>query len=68
MDMESKNGCPFCQENIIDIVQSTPPAMQGLQVQCDSCGARGPIYESKEEAIAGWEFGIIGLEGRMRKS
>ena len=66
--MKSKNGCPFCQENIIDIVKSTPPAMEGHQVQCDNCGARGPIYENEEEAIKGWELGISGIEERLRKS
>lgn len=25
--------------------------MEGLQVECDTCGARGPINESKEAAI-----------------
>jgi predicted RNA-binding Zn-ribbon protein involved in translation (DUF1610 family) len=68
MKMKSKNGCPFCREDVIGIVKSTPPAMEGLQVQCDNCGARGPIYENKEEAIAGWELGISGLGGRLRKS
>lgn len=66
--MKSKNGCPFCQEDVIDIVKSVPPAVEGLQVQCDNCGACGPIYESKEEAINGWELGISGIGGRQRKS
>lgn len=65
--MQSENGCPFCQENVISIVKSTPPAMEGLQIECDNCGARGPIYENKDEAISGWELGIRGLGERMRK-
>ena len=65
--MQSKNGCPFCQENVIVIVKSTRPAMPGFQAECDNCGARGPIYENKEAAIEGWEFGIVGLGERMRK-
>lgn len=55
--MKSEKGCPFCHEHVIEIVNSTPPAMVGLQVECDSCGARGPIDDSKEAAIAGWEHG-----------
>ena len=54
--MESKKGCPFCHENVIKIVKSAS-AMEGLQVECDTCGARGPIDESKEAAIDGWEHG-----------
>lgn len=41
--------------------------MPGFQAECDNCGARGPIYENKEAAIEGWEFGIVGLGERMRK-
>lgn len=64
----SENGCPFCQEKNCTIVKSVPPhAMEGLQVECNDCGARGPIYETKEEAISGWELGIFSVKGRMRK-
>jgi Lar family restriction alleviation protein len=67
MEMKSNNGCPFCQEDVINIVQSVLPAMKGLQIECENCGARGPVYETEEEAIAGWELGIEGLEGRKRR-
>jgi hypothetical protein len=66
--MKSENGCPFCQTHVIEVVASTPPAVEGYQAQCDNCGARGPIYPSKDEAVAGWELGINGAEGRMRRS
>ncbi|MBW2344045.1 MAG: Lar family restriction alleviation protein [Deltaproteobacteria bacterium] len=66
--MKSKKGCPFCREDVIDIVKSVPPAVEGLQVQCDNCGARGPIYESEKEAINGWELGISDIGGRQRIS
>ena len=56
--MRSENGCPFCREDVIQIIKSKPPASEGVQVECDNCGARGPIYGSKKEAITGWEFGI----------
>lgn len=66
--MKSETGCPFCHMDIIEIVKSAPPAIEGLQVECDNCGARGPIYESKEEAITGWEFGILDIGGgRVRR-
>jgi hypothetical protein len=68
MKMKSEKGCPFCREDVIQIVKSAPPASEGLQVECDNCGARGPVYENKEEAIAGWELGIFGEEGRLRRS
>ena len=54
--MEFKKGCQFCHENVIKIVKSAS-AMEGLQVECDTCGARGPINENKEAAIDGWEHG-----------
>ncbi len=65
--MKSKNGCPFCQEKIINIVESKHPCIEGYQYQCDNCGARGPIYENKEEALNGWEMGIKSVDGRLRK-
>ena len=66
--MRSKNGCPFCLENVIYIVEAEPPkTKKGFQVLCDNCGARGPIYKTKDEAIEGWELGIKGTNGRMRK-
>jgi len=67
--MKSENGCPFCRENVIHIVKSElPTAIEGLQVQCDNCGARGPIYENEKEAITGWELGIFHLGKRLRVS
>jgi hypothetical protein len=69
MKMKSKNGRPFCLLNVIKIVKSTTPAaMEGLQVECDNCGARGPIDQSKEGAIAGWEHGTPDLEGKRQRS
>jgi len=65
--MKSEKGCPFCGEDVIEIVKSAPSAMEGLQVECDNCGARGPIYESKEAAIDGWEHGIPDLEGKGQR-
>jgi len=49
--MKTNKGCPFCHQDVIKIVKSAPSAMEGLQVECDTCGARGPINESKEAAI-----------------
>ena len=68
----SENGCPFCQEKDCNIVKYVPPAMEGLQreglqVECNDCGARGPIRENKEEAISGWELGTCGINGGKRK-
>lgn len=69
MTMKSEKGCPFCREDVFQIVKSAPPAGEGLQVECDNCGARGPVYESEEEAITGWELGIFDVrEGRLRRS
>jgi len=66
--MKSKNGCPFCRGNVIIVIKSKmPTASNGLQTQCDNCGARGPVYETQEKAIEGWELGIMGELGkRMR--
>lgn len=66
--MRSEKGCPFCQEHVIIIIKSNPPAMDGFQAECDNCGARGPIYENEKEALNGWELGISGESGRLRNS
>lgn len=55
--MRSQKGCPFCHEHVIQIVKTTPPAIEGLQAECDCCGARGPIYGNKKAAIDSWEYG-----------
>jgi hypothetical protein len=41
--------------------------MEGLQIECINCGARGPIYENKEAAIEGWNLSFVVLGKRMRK-
>lgn len=64
---KSEKGCPFCQQKDGIIVKSTPAAVKGLQVECTDCGARGPIYATKEGAISGWELGTFGIDGRKRK-
>lgn len=65
--MKSENGCPFCQDTVNTITKSSPPDMEGFQVKCDNCSARGPIYSIEKEAISGWELGIKGVNGRERK-
>lgn len=65
--MKAKNACPFCRTHAIVMIKSTPPAAKVYQAECDNCGARGPIYPTKKEAVSGWEFGINGIESRMRK-
>lgn len=65
--IKSENGCPFCREHVIDVIESKmPTASDGWQVQCDNCGARGPVYETQEGAIKGWELGIMDLGKRLR--
>ena len=65
--MKSKNGCPFCREDVIKVIESKmPTAIDGWQAQCDNCGARGPVYETQEEAIKGWELGIVDKGKRLR--
>ena len=59
--------CPYCLEHVVELVKSTPPAGGGVQMECDNCGARGPIYDNKEEALEGWNEGILDLGVRLRK-
>lgn len=63
---KSEKGCPFCQQKDGNIVESVPPAMKGLQVECNNCGARGPISLSIDEAKSHWENGWSGVNGGMR--
>jgi hypothetical protein len=64
--MKSTNGCPFCKETVINIVNSEKPSISGYQVQCENCGSRGPICDDKDEAIKSWELGISSTTGRVR--
>lgn len=67
--MKSENGCPFCRQYVIRIVKSQPQAgncEEELQAECDNCGARGPMYETEEDAIKGWELGIADRGKRLR--
>ena len=64
--MKSQSGCPFCQQQIINILESKPPNLIGKQVQCENCGSRGPVYEDDKQAIEGWELGISNLGERLR--
>jgi hypothetical protein len=64
--MKSENGCPFCQEKVIHIISSTPPTASGNQAECQNCAARGPVYDTEDEAIAGWEIGTLNLGERLR--
>lgn len=65
--MRAKNKCPFCQQDVINVIKSNPPETNGYQYQCDNCGACGPIYDNKEEALKGWELGIYDMGNRLRK-
>lgn len=64
--MKSENGCPFCREKVIVVIESNSPNLVGKQVQCDNCGARGPIYEDERQAIDSWELGLSNLGERLR--
>jgi hypothetical protein len=59
---------PLLWGKIINPVKSHPEAIKGYQFLCDNCGACGPIYDNKEDALIGWELGINGIDGRSRKS
>ena len=65
--MELEKPCPFCQESSGAIVKSAPHAVGGVQVECENCGARGPIYDTDKDAIKGWNKGIGGGSGFLRK-
>lgn len=66
--MKADNTCPFCGHSVIQIINSNPPTMKGRQAECDNCGARGPVYGSNDEALTGWNDGIVEMNGRYRKS
>ena len=54
-----KRPCPFCGE-VAQRVKKT--AGNRFQVECENCGARGPIYGDALSAKKGWKFG----EGRAQ--
>jgi len=65
--MKIEKPCPFCQQNVVNIVKSVVPDMEGYQVKCENCGARGPIYENKKKAEEGWNRGIIHMGKFLRQ-
>jgi len=49
--------CPYCRARnwkCVPAVASLFTRWEGLQVECQSCGARGPAGASKGEAFARW--------------
>lgn len=54
---EQIKSCPFCTHSTPKH-ESVPPVIAGGRtvsyIYCPRCGARGPIDESKEEAIDTW--------------
>lgn len=66
--MKVQNGCPFCQQHVIQIIKSRPTDTEGFQAQCENCGACGPIYEDEQDAITGWEEGIADQGKRLRQN
>ena len=65
--MKSQMGCPFCRQHLITLVPSTPPAPKGYQAECDHCGARGPIFTNRKDAMMGWELGLESKTGWLRQ-
>ncbi|NPE30661.1 restriction alleviation protein, Lar family [Methanococcoides sp. SA1] len=59
--------CPFCAITSVQVIKSNKPAISGFQCECTDCGARGPIYENKSEAIRGWNEGISDIEKINRR-
>jgi Lar family restriction alleviation protein len=43
--------CPFCGSMDLELRGCDAP----FYVACNSCGAEGPMANSEEEAIAGWD-------------
>ncbi len=53
--MQAETSCPFCGLDVVDYVASrAPEAIDGIQLQCDNCGARGPVGNDNAEALSLW--------------
>jgi len=53
--MKLDRECPFCKFKTGYFIDSKlPETSPGIQVICDECGARGPIYSTEKEALEGW--------------
>lgn len=48
--MIAEKECPFCGLKAVEF--------NGSQVVCQNCSAAGPSYNSKEEALQGWNKGL----------
>jgi Lar family restriction alleviation protein len=53
--MQLETGCPFCGFTVATYITSKmPEAVNGIQVQCDNCAARGPVGNNEAEALSLW--------------
>jgi hypothetical protein len=43
--------CPFCCSTIVEVWMSWHPR---CEVQCENCGAQGPVASTEEKAILWW--------------
>ena len=48
--MIAENECPFCGLKSVEF--------KGNQMVCENCGAAGPTYDNKENALDGWNRGL----------
>jgi hypothetical protein len=48
--MIAEKECPFCGLKSVEF--------NGSQMVCQNCNATGPTYDTKEEAINGWNKGL----------
>lgn len=46
--------CPFCGAGAEHIERSNPMSKWRHSVDCNTCGASGPVEATKEQAIAAW--------------
>lgn len=57
-------SCPFCGSDRVATRGVTTATRSGSAVECDSCGASGPIESSASRANGEWNFVATTLSGR----
>jgi len=53
--------CMFCQSQEVHVIEceEADAGCSTFWVECDSCGARGPISEYKDGAAIHWNAGVM---------
>jgi hypothetical protein len=62
--MAEISPCPFCRSKRVEVWVSWHPHHY---IECDRCGAEGPMAGSEEDAIAWWNAGAEATPAQVKR-